>query len=279
MKSLTMLILVCLSFEVYSQGYCSLRDPQAKIKSFFPEFINFKTIVSTVDDNARKKLTKMIPFKLYHYDIGRHSIYSINSEKGPRGIVHARSEQSNYGLVEIAWALNYDLSILDFGFQRCRTSKKSIIQDPKFRSLIIGKNFYQLCRYIDSRGKLLDSFNIKAEDKEFAQIIIQSAIKTIALTQISWREVIEEIKNTKKADVNLVKYIKETDLFKEARFYSKDETWIKARLKKEPNLELEVRILDGQIKELYVPINEKLKGLDMDILKKEIDKLKIKFIE
>ena len=274
--ALAIIILFTISLDLYSQGYCSLREPQSKIKTFFPHYTNYKTIVSTVDKSTKKRLNEIVPFKLYHYDIGRHNIYSINSKKGPLGIVYARSEQSSYGLIEIAWALNYDLTILDFDFQRCRSTKKAIAKDVEFRKLIVGKNFYQLCKYIGTDGALLETVKIDNKYKELAQLIFQSAIKTVALTQISWKNFIEDVKNSKRAEVNLVKYVKGTELLNEVRFYQKNETWIKASFKSVPGIELEAKLSDGEIKELYIPIHQNLKGLNIENLKEELLKIHFK---
>jgi len=171
---------------LFAQGYCALRDPQAKIRQMYPHCKNYNTLVGTIDERVRSKVQNKISLPLYFYEIGRHNLYAIKRDEQTVGLVHSRSEQSTWGLVEIIWSLNLDLSIRDFSFQRCRSGQKNILTDPEFKKQLIGKKFLDIKSMIDKQGKLNSSLIVANEAEPLAQILIQSALKTIAITDIAW---------------------------------------------------------------------------------------------
>ena len=121
MKHICILIIMLNYLNLSGQGFCSLRNPQAKIKALYPNCQNFKTIVSSIDETTRKELNQLLPFPLHYYEIGRHDLYLINKDEEIEGLIHSRSEQSKWGLIEIVWSLGLDLTVKDFAFQRCLT--------------------------------------------------------------------------------------------------------------------------------------------------------------
>ena len=55
--------------------------------------------------------------------------------------------------MEIAWALDFDLRILDFSFVRCRDrSKKTFEENREIRAKIIGANFTDLKKLLRDDG-------------------------------------------------------------------------------------------------------------------------------
>ena len=114
MKYLVTLILFISTQLIYSQGYCSLRNPQSKIKSLYPNSNHYKTIIETINAQSRQKIHSLLPFSLHYYELGRHNLYLISDGNKAAGLVHARTEESKWGLIEIVWSLNLDLSIKNF---------------------------------------------------------------------------------------------------------------------------------------------------------------------
>ena len=194
MKNIIALIISCAHTALFAQGYCALRDPQAKIRQMYPLCKSYNTLVGTIDESVRLKVQKKISLPLYFYEIGRHNLYAIKQSESPVGLVHSRSEKSPWGLVEIIWSLNLDLSVKDFAFQRCRSGYKNILLKAEFKKQLIGKSFLEIKSMIDKQGQINDKLIVANEAKPLAQILIQSALKTIAITDISWREELNKLR-------------------------------------------------------------------------------------
>ena len=104
-------VFVLLSESVNAVAYCSLRDPVAQIAQLYPGKTNQLSIVKTVDDKVRAEVQVALPRNDLHFsELGQHTLYIVMEGKTSLGYVHVRSEQSEWGLVEIAWAINKDLT-------------------------------------------------------------------------------------------------------------------------------------------------------------------------
>jgi hypothetical protein len=195
MKNLIIIILIYLSQNLAAQGYCSLRSPQAKINALYPECRFYKTVIATIDEESRKDINKIIPFPLHYYELGRHNLYFINGDNKTNGLVHARSEESKWGLVEIVWSLNLDLTVKDFTFQRCRSRAKSTLLHDSFKKYLIGKNFYEILNLLGKNNQ--STIPIDDSAHELAQVVLESALKTIALTDLCWKKELAKIRDQK----------------------------------------------------------------------------------
>lgn len=211
----------------FGQGYCALRHPQSKINHLYPKCQNFETIISTIDDNVRLEVEQYLDFPLYFYEIGQHNLYAVKKNSNLLGIVHARSEKSKWGLVEIVWGLDLNLNIDNFTFQRCRTSAKSKLLDDSFKKIIRNKSFIELKSILKDLSKNPTYQNFNEDQKILAEILLKSAIKTIALTEASWSNSIKKLRikhlcknNEKKYDLqsvntssgtNEIKFFKDID--------------------------------------------------------------------
>jgi len=197
MKVIMILILFILHLEsVYADAYCSLRDPVAQIAQLYPDKTNQISIVKTVDANTRHQVKIALPSNDLHFsELGEHTLYIAMNNTEALGYVHVRSEQSKWGLVEIIWALDKNLKIKNFYFQRCRSPKRRMIDNESFKNAFIGKNYQELKTLISSDGvsannKLLD----KAKDApELASVVLRCALKTLLITDILWGEELKKI--------------------------------------------------------------------------------------
>ncbi|NQZ57754.1 MAG: hypothetical protein HRT88_09870 [Lentisphaeraceae bacterium] len=197
MKHLITFIILSMTINSFAQGFCSLRDPQAKIKALFPDCSSYKTLVGSVTAETRLKVASQLPFSLHFSEIGRHNLYQINNGDLTEGFIHVRSEQSRWGLIEIVWFLNLDLTIRDFTFQRCRSPLKKQLLNNDFKQQILGLNYIQLIKLIDAKGNLRNSLNVPKNCQQLVQLLIHSALKTIAVSEISWLNKINKVRQQK----------------------------------------------------------------------------------
>jgi len=187
----TLLYLLCFftSASAWS-AYCSLRDPVSAIHTLFPDANKHRSIVRTIENDARNEIAKNLPFTLHFNELGRHTLFVAQSDDLPLGLVHARSEVSEWGLIEIAWGITLDLKIDGFYFQRCRSSKcnkellNSLLVDLK------GKSLDQIRILLSPDGRELAPLMASKYNKNRALVlsIVRSALKTIAATEYGWKE-------------------------------------------------------------------------------------------
>ncbi len=194
-KLLTLVLLVLFNHHAEAEAYCSLRDPVAQIKLLYPQKTNQLSIVKEVDRNTRAQVQIELPNNDLHYsELGKHTLYVAINGKKTLGYIHVRSEQSMWGLVEIVWAIDKDLKITNFAFQRCRSPKKMIINEDKFKSMIIGKNYEQLKELLSSDGRTANKSLLKNAQNahELANVVLMCALKTLLITTILWGEELKQ---------------------------------------------------------------------------------------
>ncbi len=199
-KTVFILLTACLFLGSYSSvhaAYCSLRDPISAINKLYPNATHHQSITREVNRESRQMVSQRLPFTLLFNELGKHTLYVVMDEKTPLGFIHARSELSDFGLIEIVWAINPDMTIRDSYFQRCRNKKcrdATFIADIK--NLVNNKGFNELQRLIPQESPAQENL---AKGKGFAkshadlkQAIIKSALKTIAVTESVWSDDISQ---------------------------------------------------------------------------------------
>ena len=191
----TLLLLVLFSTHVDAVAYCSLRDPVAQIQQLYPDKTNQLSIVKMVDDKIRAQVQVALPRNDLHFsELGQHTLYIVLQGKTSLGYVHVRSEQSQWGLVEVAWAISKDLRITNYVFQRCRSPKKKVAEQQSFKDIFIGKNYQELKKLLHSDG-VSAKFEILEQAQpasELANVMLRCSLKTLLLTEILLGE---ELKN------------------------------------------------------------------------------------
>jgi len=189
-------MLIFFSDNVTAQAYCSLRDPTAQIAKLYPQKTNQLSIVKEVNSDTRSLVKMALPKNDLHFsELGRHTLYVALQGKTPLGYIHVRSEQSKWGLVEIVWAVDKNLKITDFAFQRCRSPEKQIINNENFKAMFIGKDYKQLKTLLSNDGITANQFLLdKAESaQELASVVLRCALKTLLLTEIIWGEELKQL--------------------------------------------------------------------------------------
>jgi len=165
-----------------------LRDPVAAITELYGFHVSHRSIVASISNDDRLAVRQKLPFTLHRSEVGKHTLYVIYREQKPQGFVQARSELAEWGLMEIAWAINFDMTLSDFFYQRCRGSDCELAAIDQLRALLTGKNFEQLQALLSDDGQHLvgEGAALPEEIAKIALLTLRSALKTIAITEISW---------------------------------------------------------------------------------------------
>lgn len=197
--SVSILLMMMLSFKVWA-AYCSLRDPVMAIRTLYPQSGQHRSIVKTITGEARTHIAQRLPFTLHFNEIGRHTLYVAKQENTPVGFVHARSELSEWGVIEIAWAITPDFRIHDFYFQRCRSPACSEELRVQLLADIKDKSVDQLLLMLSADGKSLapilsDKYR---SNTDLVLSLVRSSLKTIAATEFGWSE---EVRSARRLNV------------------------------------------------------------------------------
>lgn len=200
-----LLILLSSTYSSSHAAYCSLRDPVSAIYTLYPEADQHRSIVRTISQDTRDLIGKRLPFNLHFNEIGRHTLYVAQHQNLPLGFIHARSELSRWGMVEIAWSINTELEIDGFFFQRCRNSACNEILQQKLTTELKGKGLDEILNLLTKNGNALAP-NIAAKyqlNHDLVLSVFRSALKTIAATEYAWNDDIKQIRQRKLAMLSL----------------------------------------------------------------------------
>ncbi len=189
------LVLFSISESALAEAYCALRDPVETINRLYPSSTSYKSIVKVINEDVRRTVGQTLPPNSLHFsELGKHTLYVVMQSDQPLGYVHVRSEQSEWGLVEIAWAINLDLTARDFRFQRCRSRYKNIVEHSDFRTQLIGRNYRQLADLFIQDSLRLDTAKIAIDDsaRALAEVVVRSGMKTLLVTELGWRAEVKQ---------------------------------------------------------------------------------------
>ncbi|MCV6590531.1 MAG: hypothetical protein OIF57_16125 [Marinobacterium sp.] len=188
--------------QARAQAYCALRDPASHIQQLYPDSTRFRSIVKTVDERTRQYVNENLPPNVLHFgELGRHTLYVALRNKQILGLVHVRSEESRWGLVEIAWSMDLNLNIQDYSFQRCRNRARHLMETTAVKDQFRGKNFAQLKTLLANDGRSANRQLLQVPDKavELAGVVIRNGLKTLLVTQQVWAMEIEALQMLQQA--------------------------------------------------------------------------------
>lgn len=176
-------------------AFCSLRDPVSAIHMLYKDGYEYRSLVTTVTEKDRARVKMQLPFTIHQSEVGKHTLYVVYENANRIGFLQARSEWAKWGLVEIAWAINNDRSIKGFYFQRCRSPQCNDTVSEQINTVLKNKNFTQLKMLLSDNGESLSLYG-KTQFKhapDLALLALRSALKTLAITDLSWENDINKL--------------------------------------------------------------------------------------
>jgi len=186
------LVLASGNANALDQAFCALRDPSTEIYALFPTGNSYKSIVRDLSEKeVRDKIAEELGIPLHFSELGKHTLYVVYEDKNPIGLVHARPELGKWGIVEVAWAMDLELNLIDFSFVRCRDKSKKVFQeDVKARALFRGVDIERLRHYMapGSYAFNKEMLHLEADLHRFADLLLINAVKTLIVTRIAWQE-------------------------------------------------------------------------------------------
>lgn len=192
-----LLLLVLAAFNMTSAqaAFCSLRDPVSAIQILYQGDYEYRSLVATVTEEDRLAVKDELPFTIHQSEVSKHTLYILYKNGEHAGFLQARSEWAKWGLVEIAWGINLDRSLKGFYFQRCRSPECNDSVVKTFNKVLHNRGLEQLKLYLSADGEALSEAGESAfsTSPTLALLVLRSALKTLAITDISWAKDIEKI--------------------------------------------------------------------------------------
>jgi len=195
-----MLVASACASTASAQAYCALRDPAGQIARVFPG-TRYRSVVRTVSAQARQAVARQLPpFTLHFNELGRHTLYvCYNRVDGrPAGLVHVRPERNRRGIMEVLWALDANLTVIDFRFQRCRNRQRRTLESDAFKRQLRGKTLPQLRALLTPDGQKLKAgtgLEVPAAAADLAIAVLRCGMKTIAVTSEVWPDIVRNLKS------------------------------------------------------------------------------------
>ncbi|MDJ0911103.1 MAG: hypothetical protein QNI99_18115 [Woeseiaceae bacterium] len=175
--------------------YCSLRDPGHQIYDMYPTATGYRSVVREINNETQIAVGRQIPFPLMQGELGQHTLYVPVEDGSPLGYIQIRSELTEWGMAEIVWALNVELEVVDFRFQRCRGRACDAVLEKGLRELIQGLDQTELIELLDGDGELHSSLlaELSEEERLLASVATRSAVKVIAVIESGWSNTVQEL--------------------------------------------------------------------------------------
>ncbi len=159
-----------------------------------PAATNQTAYVLPVDAESWNAIRDAVSFPVELRELTHQTLYSIYSDQRPLGLVQVRSEESRWGVIELVWVFDLDLTVRDLVVRRCRDRNRATIE---------GESFIEQLRGLDRRGleSLLDDdperidvqkVLVHPDVARLAAIVVRSGAKGLAFAEVLWRTQIAE---------------------------------------------------------------------------------------
>lgn len=165
---------------------------EAALFRAFPEADAYSCIRRDVDQAARLAIEQRLPFKVHFNELGEHELLVAFRGRRPVGLLYLRTEEAEWGLVDIAWHLTLDLRVLGFEYMRGRGRHQSTLEDSPLAEDLVGARFADVTALLAKRADAG-----RAQRREGAEALavttLRSAAKTLAVVEVVWAPEIEKL--------------------------------------------------------------------------------------
>ena len=166
---------------------CALRNPDRQIYEIFPEATNYRSLVGKVDASLKGAIEGKAGASLTLNDLGKHTLYIVMKRSTPIGFVHGRSEVGGRGSIELVWALDMNLNIIDFRVQRSRERNTGAIKAAGFREHLVGKDLQGLQGLLQGSNAVnAEALGVPGEASSIAHTAVLSGVKTVVITDLAF---------------------------------------------------------------------------------------------
>lgn len=173
-----------------AQAFCSLRDPNSYVRDFFPDSTSYKSIVRKISRELARKISSEKGVRFDPREFGNHTLYVVYKNKEIMGYLQAHSEVVDWGVAEVVWSLDKEGRLLKFGFQRCRSPQRKVVEAEAVQKLFRGLDEAGLRTRLEKDGVdgLLREAGLTSRSEKLLEGISNGALKMQVLLRSAWSE-------------------------------------------------------------------------------------------
>jgi hypothetical protein len=158
----------------------------------YPEADGYSSIARDVGPTHRRTIEQRLPFKVHFNELGEHSLLVAYRSRRPVGLVYQRTEESDWGLVDIAWHVSLDLRVFGFEITRGLGRDAKEIADSLFAEQLAGSTFDEVCARLAAHQEALRGEDASPRG-QLTRTVLRSAAKALAVTSAVWRHEVEKL--------------------------------------------------------------------------------------
>jgi hypothetical protein len=164
---------------------------EAMVFRAYPEADGYSRIERDVGPSHRRVIEHRLPFKVHFNELGQHSLMVAFRSRRPVGLLYQRTEESDWGLVAIAWHVTLDLRIAGFEVLRGLGRDAKEVPESTFADQLAGATYDQVVARLAVLEEAVRRAPVSPR-QAFTRTVLRSAAKTLAVTTAVWdREVLK----------------------------------------------------------------------------------------
>lgn len=165
---------------------------EAVVFRAYAESDGYSSIERDVGPSHRKAIEQRLPFKVHFNELGEHSLLVAFRGRRPVGLVYQRTEESDWGLVDIAWHVSLDLRVYGFEITRGLGRDAKEIADSVFAEQLAGSTFDEVCARLAVHQEAMRAADPSPRDL-LTRTVLRSAAKALAVTAAVWSHEVEKL--------------------------------------------------------------------------------------
>jgi len=177
-----------------AQSDKDLIETEEMVYRAFPEADATRRIERAVERPAREAIERTLPFRVHFDELGLHTLFVAFRGRRPVGLFYVRTEEAEWGFMEIGWALDLDLHVLGFQFRRGRNRHMQELEKSAFRKDLIGRDYGGVRDLlVPPTGEPAPLAGVPAGADELARTCLRSAMKALLVTELVWSDEVAKL--------------------------------------------------------------------------------------
>ena len=158
----------------------------------FPEADAYRAVKRTVSQSNRQEIERLLPFKVHFNELGKHELLVAFRGRRPVGLVYCRTEEAEWGLVEIAWHVSLEQRIVGFEYLRGRNRHIQGLRRSQLATDLGGSGLTQVAALITAHNQKVH-VGREASLVSIERTTLRSAAKVLAVITTVWPDQVETL--------------------------------------------------------------------------------------
>lgn len=188
-RALLLPLALALAAPASAQGEGGDRTKVDLVFSAFREADSVRRIERAISSEARDAIESALPFRVHFAELGTHVLFVAFRGRKPIGLLYVRSEETAWGLADIAWAIDVEAHITGFEFVNSRSDRARALPQSPFGRGLVGLTLADLTR----AQQAAPAVEGKGTRDELEGIVERSAMMATAVITIVWADEVQKL--------------------------------------------------------------------------------------